>query len=145
MKNRRLTYALFDSEYEVRIQDAVAVSGWRGPEAPEIDVAVIARKRYRRGPTAAGARAFVEVSDSTYAVDRRYKIPLYVNAGVPAWIVNIPLRQVEYYASADDLELPHGRVAREGETFVVLGVEIAVSDLLLDDLPEGAVGEPEDT
>jgi hypothetical protein len=144
MLNRHLTPALLDSEHEVRIQDAVAVSGWRGREAPEIDVAVIARKRYRLGPTAADARAFIEVSDSTYALDRRYKIPLYVNAGVPAWIVNIPLRQVECYASACDLELPHGQVVQEGESFTVLGVDIAVADLLVDDLSTGAVGGPED-
>jgi hypothetical protein len=44
-------------------------------------------------PTAADASASIEVSDSTYDDDRYPKIPLYVDAGVPAWIVNTKQRQ----------------------------------------------------
>ena len=59
----------------------------------------------------------------------RYKVPLYVRAGVPAWIVNLRTRRVERYSSPADLALPHGHVVCEGETFDVLSVSIAVSDL----------------
>jgi hypothetical protein len=124
-----LAHGLFGSTYKVQIQDAVAVPGWHGRDAPEIDIAVIAAKRYRPGPTSEDAFAFIEVSDTTYSLDRGYKIPLYVGAGVPSWIVNIPLRQVEYYETFADLELAHGRVLREGETLKILGVAIAVADL----------------
>ena len=117
-------------QYVVQSQDAVAVPGWDGRDAPEVDVAVLARKEYWPGPTSADAFAFVEVSDTTYAVDRGYKIPLYVNAGVAAWIVNLQQRQVEQYESAADLASPHGRVRGEGDAFSILGVEIAVRDLL---------------
>ena len=128
--SRALTHGLFDTACEVQIQDAVAVPGWYGADAPEVDVAVIARKEYWPGPTSADALAFVEVSDTTYAVDRGYKIPLYVNAGVPAWIVNLQRRRVEFYASPADLALPHGCVRGEADAFSILGVEIAVRDLL---------------
>ena len=119
-------------QYVVQSQDAVAVPGWDGRDAPEVDVAVLARKRYRPGPTAADAFACVEVSHTTYALDRGYKIPLYVSAGVPAWIVNIDLHQVEFYHSPEDLELPHGSVFTIGESFTILGVDIAVADLFDD-------------
>jgi len=124
-----LSHGLFGSPYEVQVQDAVAVPGWKGRDAPEVDVAVIAAKNYRPGPTSVDASAFIEVADSTYARDRGYKIPLYVRAGVPSWIVNIPLRRVECYESLADLELAHGRVLGEGETLTILGVAIAVADL----------------
>jgi hypothetical protein len=127
--SRILTYGLFDSPYVVQVQDAVAVPDWEGGDAPEVDVAVIAAKRYRPGPTSVDALAFIEVADTTYARDRGYKIPLYVRAGVPSWIVNIPLRQVECYESLDDLKPAHGRVLREGETLTILGVALAVADL----------------
>jgi hypothetical protein len=83
----------------VSCQDGVAVSGWKGRDAPEVDVAVLVDRIYEPVATAADALALIEVSDTTYRSDRHYKIPLYVNAGVPAWILNIPLRQVESYAS----------------------------------------------
>jgi Uma2 family endonuclease len=116
-------------EYVVQVQDAVAVAGWHGNEAPEVDVAILRNEIFSPGPTAADALAFIEVSDTTYAVDRKYKIPLYVEAGVPSYIVNVPLRQVEYYGDPQDLESEHGRVFAERDTFEILKVVIPISTL----------------
>jgi len=126
--SRALIRGLSD-EYSVRIQDDVAVPNWHGKNAPEVDVAVLKRRYYDPGPIAKDAFALIEVADSTYAGDRGYKIPLYVKAGVPAWLVNIPLRQVEFFGSPADLLLKHGVVFTERDTFDVLGVEIPVKDL----------------
>jgi hypothetical protein len=129
--NKALTRGLGD-EYAVRIQDPIAVSGWEGKDAPEIDVAVVAERIYTITPSSSDAFAFIEVSDTTYGRnhgDRKYKIPLYVSAGVSSWIVNIPLRQVEFYGSVEDLKLEHGRVFKESETIDVLGIAIPVADL----------------
>jgi len=112
----------------VQPQDAVAVPHWKGKDAPEIDIAVIADRFYEPIATSADAFAFIEVSHTTYESDRGYKIPLYVAARVPSWIVNIPNRWVEFYGSPEDLALAHGHVFRE--TFEVLGVTIEVGDLL---------------
>jgi Uma2 family endonuclease len=111
---------------EVRVQDPIAVSGWTGRDAPEIDIAVIAAKAYSRTPTAADAAAFIEVSDTTYAFDRNTKIPLYVNAGVRSWIVNLRTRRIESYASPADLQLEHGRIV---DTIRLLDAEIAADSL----------------
>jgi hypothetical protein len=116
-------------EYSVRTQDSVAVPNWRGKNAPEVDVAVLKRAFYKLGPTAKNAFAFIEVADSTYRTDRGYKMPLYVNAGVPAWLVNIALRQVEYFGSPADLLLEHGIVFTERDTLDILGVKFLVAEL----------------
>ncbi len=118
-----------DRKYVVQAQDAIAVKGWHGNDAPEIDVAVIDRRFYDPMPTAEDAHAFIEVSDTTYRDDRRVKVPMYVRAGVPTWIVNIPARTIEFYGTPDDLALPNGHVFGERESIEVLGVSIAVADL----------------
>lgn len=127
--SRALIPGLLGSGYVVQTENAVAVPEWQGRDAPEVDVAVLADKVYRPGPTAADAFAFIEVSHTTYALDRKYKIPLYVRAGVPSWIVNIPLRQVEYYGAPKDLETEHGRIFTEHDAFDVLGIAIPVAAL----------------
>ncbi len=115
--------------YAVQAQDAIAVPGWNGRDAPEVDVAVIADRYYDPMPTSTDAFALIEVSDTTYGDDRRVKIPLYVNAGVPAWIVNIPNRRLEFYGDADDLAMEHGRVFEDGDEIDILGVVIPVAKL----------------
>ncbi len=128
-----LIHELPRAEYIVQTQDMVAVPGWHGRDAPEVDVAVLKQMRFRPGPKSSDALTLIEVSHTTYRTDRGYKIPLYVNHGIPSWIVNITMRQVESYVTVEDLEQPHGRVFAVGETFEVRGVRIAVADLF-DDL-----------
>lgn len=115
--------------FTIQQQEAVAITGWKGRNAPEPDIAVIAPGYIDPIATAKETFAIVEVSDSTYKRDRR-KMALYVAAGIPAYIVNIPERRVELYESKDDVVSIHGRgVARFGESFSILGVRIAVADL----------------
>jgi hypothetical protein len=126
----RLTKALnlgLRDDYRVNSQDPIAIEGWAGKHAPEIDVAVVTEKPYQTTPTAADSHVFIEVSDTTYRDDKTRKIPLLVAAGVPTWHVHIPARQVEFYDRGADLDAP--RVFIEGETFDVLGVTIRVADL----------------
>lgn len=128
-----LAHGLFGSGYIVQVQDAVAVSGRQGHDAPEIDVAVLSDKFYRPMPTAADAFAFIEVSDTTYAVDRKHKIPLYVAAGVPSYIVNIPAQHVEFYGTLQDLELEHGRTLSRADSLTMLGVAVPIVALFEDE------------
>ena len=110
--------------YKVQVQDPVAVAGWKGPHAPEVDVAILHRKQYTTTPDATNTLAVLEVADTTYKDDRDVKIPLYEAAGIPAWIVNVPQRTVEFYGSERS-------DYHEGEVFEVLGVAIPVSELFL--------------
>ncbi len=115
--------------YSVRIRDAVEIPDWPGSEPPEIDVAVVLDRFYRPIPTAADAILFIEVADDTYDFDRRTRIPYYVKAGVESWIVNLPERLIEYYASPADLELPHGSMYVENDSIEILGLRIPVGYL----------------
>jgi hypothetical protein len=121
-----------DAGYIVQIQDTLAVADWKGKNAPDPDLAVLRDRSFGLVPTTVDAVALIEVSDTTYGGsrgDRNHKIPLYVKAAVPSWIVNVPLRQVEFYGSVADLGLIHGRVFGINDTLEILGVAVAVSDL----------------
>jgi len=115
--------------YVVVVQSTLAMQGWQGRWGPEPDIAVLYNEKYTKTPTAENAAAIIEVSDSSDVKDRAVKIPLHVASGVPAWQVNLPARQVEYYPTPARLDNP--QIFREGDTFEVLGVRIAVADLLL--------------
>jgi len=114
-------------EFFISAQDPIALDGWTGKNAPEIDVAVVVERPYETTPTADDAVAFIEVSDTTYTSDKRRKIPLLVAKGVPVWHVNIQARAVEFYDRDADLEAP--RVFTESEAIDILGVRIPVSSL----------------
>ncbi len=68
---------------------------------PSPDIAVIRGPdtRYQaRHPDASEVALLIEVSDSTYAVDRGPKWRRYAASRVPYyWIVNLPMRQIEVY------------------------------------------------
>ena len=120
--NGLLCQGLDLNSYSIRIQSPIAVAGWTGPHAPEVDLVVIKKKEwYETTPEASDTLAAIEVSDTTYKYDRNHKIPLYIAVGIPAWIVNISKRQVESY--------PEERIYRDGEMFDALGVSIPVSRL----------------
>lgn len=114
--------------HQVRETKPVAIEGWKGREAPEPDIAVVRQGDYRKDhPTAADTFAAIEVSVTTYDHDRDDKIPVYVAAGVPSWLVNIPERRVECYPPHD---LDRFTLFLDGQSFDVLGVTVKVSDLL---------------
>ncbi len=117
-----LNAALFP-RYLVQTDGAVAIPDWQGTDAPRPDIAVIINQF--RAPTSADALVFVEVADSTYMRDRNVKIPLYVRAEVPAFIVNIGSHWIEAYFTEADIALPHGQVHRSACTIFGVAVEVA--------------------
>jgi Uma2 family endonuclease len=127
--NDELTSGLHGGPYRVRPQCPLAVQGWSGKWAPEVDLAVVKKANYTQTPAAADTLAFIEVSDSTYADDLKKKIPIYVGSGVPTWQVNVPKRRVEFYPTP--LRLGNPQIFVEGDAFEILGIPIAVADLFL--------------
>ncbi len=68
---------------------------------PQPDFTVL---RYRtdgygaRPPQVADVLLVIEVADTSVQSDRRVKIPLYAQAGIPeAWLVNLPADRIEVY------------------------------------------------
>jgi hypothetical protein len=119
-----------DDGFVLQVQDPVRLAGWDGPHAPEIDIAVFRETGPGLLPAVGDAVAFIEVSDTTYRYDRDRKIPLYIAADVPAWIVNISNRWMESYRSPADLERPNGVVYGRGEVEIA-GVSIELSRLFV--------------
>ena len=77
-----LARALDWNIYAIQVQDPIAVAGWKGPHAPEVDVAVVRNKRYETTTEAIDTLAAIEVADTTYLDDRNVKIPLYIAAEI---------------------------------------------------------------
>ena len=85
--------------WETRVQMGLTLPG----SEPEPDL-LIAREDpagyTARHPGPADVGLVVEVSDSSLETDRRDKAPIYAHAGLPEyWIVNLPDRCVEVYAT----------------------------------------------
>ena len=70
---------------------------------PEPDLAIVQgeRRQYRdRHPGAGEIAVVIEVADATLLNDRKLKKRLYARAGIPVyWIINLPEKQIEIYAS----------------------------------------------
>lgn len=81
---------LLARRFAVRVQTPLAIPSH---DEPEPDVLVIRRRedRYVSGvPRASDVLLVIEVSDTTYAYDRRRKLPMYARGGVPeVWIADL--------------------------------------------------------
>ena len=92
--NRMLIQRLGDRAV-VRIQNPL-LAGPRSQPQPDISV-VRARDDFYRSshPDPAAVLLVVEVADSSFALDRGVKIPMYARAGIPeAWLVHLAALEV---------------------------------------------------
>lgn len=118
-----------DPSFSVRPALPFAASDWSEPQP---DLAILPAKRPSFDHPAA-ALLLIEVSNSSLRKDRKLKLPIYAEAGVPEyWIINVKDMSIEVYTDPDGsgyatkIVLHHGDVARPR---FVPGVEIAVADL----------------
>jgi Uma2 family endonuclease len=88
-----------------------------GPNAPEPDLTVVRPDYDRQALPAPPDILFVgEISDSTLAHDRRIKLPLYAEAGIPeAWIFNLVDHQIERHTAPRDGRYHQITIATRGE------------------------------
>lgn len=92
---------------------------------PEPDVALLKRRNdhyANQRPTANDVLLLVDVSDSTTATDRRDKIPLYAEAGIPeVWLVNVDEGVIEVFANPVGGAYMETRRASSGEELALPG------------------------
>ena len=63
----------------------------------------------------------IEVSDSTLALDRKVKLPLYAKAGVvETWLVNLMNKQVEVYINPVDGKYQQKQIFKREEQLLSL-------------------------
>ena len=86
----------------VSVQDPITINEYSEPE-PDLVVARFRDDFYRNGhPTPHDIHLVVEVADSSLAVDRQAKIPLYAACGIPeVWLVNLVEKKVSVYRQPD--------------------------------------------
>ncbi len=101
---------------------------------PQPDFTVL---RYRadgygaRPPQVADVLLVIEVADTSVQSDRRVKIPLYAQAGIPeAWLVNLPADRIEVYRKPTGDKYAEVTSASRGHTLTPL--EIPSAALIVD-------------
>lgn len=111
---------------------------------PEPDLAVLRARPddYRSGhPTPQDVLLLIEVADSSLAVDRAIKAPLYAAAGIPElWIVDLAGEALEVYRDPDPAGYRRYRRHLRGET-VASGTLPALSLTVDEILGPAAPGE----
>jgi Uma2 family endonuclease len=117
-----------------RVQNPVTLPTESEPE-PDF---VLARARSRgyadRHPGPSDILLVVEVAETSQAVDRKVKAPLYAEQGIPEyWIVDIPKGRIEVHREPEEGAWTSRTSAGRGETLSPLAFPdftVAVEDLL---------------
>lgn len=104
---------------------------------PQPDLVLLKRRDdfYEQSlPTPADVLLIIEVSDTTFELDRQIKLPLYARAGIPeVWLVNLPEEQLESYEQPVGGEYQAGTRVRRGEEVrphSLANLVVNVSDVL---------------
>lgn len=105
----------------VRVQGSFRLS----PDAePEPDILVLRYREdfYIHGPAGPeDVLLLIEVSDSTLAYDRDFKLPLYARAGIPeVWTLNRSAERIEVYREPQDGAYRSVTMAERGATITPL-------------------------
>ena len=118
----------------VRIQNPILVDP---SSEPEPDVALVAPKEAyaARHPRPDEVMLIVEVSGSTLAFDRKKKLPLYAQAGIPeVWIVALDEDQIHAHRQPEDGTYAEHETYERGDTLAVQALSdagpFAVEDVL---------------
>ncbi len=100
--SNRFSVWLNGRSFCVGSQTPVILDDHSEPE-PDVWVARVPRRELRLGkPSADELALVVEVADTSARSDRRYKIPTYAGAGIPAvWIVDVTTEVIEVHSDPD--------------------------------------------
>lgn len=109
-------FNLCHDQYAIRVQNPVRLSDYSEPE-PDLALVRPRADHYANAhPTPQEIMIVVEVADSSLDKDRRIKLPLYAEAGIPEyWIVDLTRDQVEVYTRPDEGAYSEERVLKAGD------------------------------
>lgn len=104
---------------------------------PHPDVALLRLRDYTKDQQHPGPNdvlLVIEVSDTTLLWDRREKVPLYAQAGIPeVWIVNLQQDRIEVYSQPEGGAYQTSRRLKRGQSVAVPGfgeAKVNVDDVL---------------
>jgi Uma2 family endonuclease len=103
----------------VSVQDPIRLPPASEPQ-PDLALLRLRDDLYRSELPAAGdVLVVIEVADSSVAVDRRVKLPLYARAGIAeAWLVDLSGSTLEVWLDPTEQGYTTRRIFRSGETVV---------------------------
>lgn len=117
----------------MRIQNPITIHEYSEPE-PDVVVAKYREDFYSgRHPYPEDVLLVIEVADTSLALDREAKVPLYASCGIQeTWLVDLNAHEITAYRKPDGARYSEHAVFRNGDILPVPGVEgasIAVADL----------------
>jgi Uma2 family endonuclease len=122
-----LFYALRDSRIIIRVQDPIQLDEF---SAPQPDISIVSRRgdRYRDGhPEPEDVLLLIEVAESSLAIDRNVKLPLYARASIAeVWLVALLPQVVEVYRAPSEHGYGEKRTLRRGDTVSPLNLPDAL-------------------
>lgn len=119
---------------KVRIQNPIHIDQWNELE-PDLTIMKFRKDRYVTAhPKPAEILMVIEVSDTSYDIDRKMKLPIYASAGIPVyWIINLSENRIEIYEEPMDdlyrkttLHVPGDKISIQDKSFDV--AEILLKD-----------------
>jgi Uma2 family endonuclease len=119
---------------QINVQNPMQLDDYSEPEP---DIMVLApRKDYYADalPRPADVLLIVEVADSSMDYDRRIKLPLYAQAGIPeVWLVDLNQDLIRAFSASSNGEYRSTREFKQGETISsqqLPGLTLSVDDIL---------------
>jgi len=129
--NKLLTWAAFDTAFEVSVQNPIKLSSSR----PEPDLVLQTNESFEsdEDPEGKDLLVVIEVSEKTLKKDRTTKMRIYALAGIETyWIVNLEDNQVEVYTKPSGDVYDEKKVFKPGENIKLAALDktILVADFL---------------
>lgn len=124
--------AIPEKHWFVSVQSAIQLTAIR---VPQPDIALIRRRAYDGAlPGPEDVFLLIEVSDSTLNYDRKTKVPLYAEAGIPeVWIVALKQRRITRYSEPHNGRYTLVQAFQRDETITSLvlpAIHISVQSIL---------------
>lgn len=117
----------------VSVQNPVVLSDFSEPE-PDLTLLTFRDDYYAAAlPTAKDVQLIIEVANSSFRYDRKVKLPLYAESGIPElWIINLEKEEIQVYWEPAGKNYRFRELLSAGDVLKakVLNLELNVSDIL---------------
>lgn len=114
-------------EFILRIQDPIIASNLSEPEP---DVAILKYRADFYGeehPHGKDVLLAIEISDTSISYDRKVKLPIYAESGVPeCWLIDVNKKEIHTYWQPMGNAYKFSELVREGETIQAHHFELSI-------------------
>jgi Uma2 family endonuclease len=114
-------------DYIVSIQDPIVAGDYSSPE-PDVAVLKYCADFYKNAhPSGEDILLAIEVADSSVDYDRKVKLPIYAESGIPEyWLINLEKEEIEAYWSPEGGRYRFMELLRSGDVLKAREFEFQV-------------------